>query len=204
MPRNCCFCHILFELLKMEFTFLLRKCETFVRHFPLFELSFLSDLVFHWLFECYFSLNSLFLFLPLILLLFLRCGRCDVCFHPSSAWHTEGHPACLLWCRSGFFLATSASWLRTVCVPLPAIFWGQGIYCSICFICSLKEHVEERKNSAGVLCSLCWRIPLPVALLSPGMDLGAAPGSLDPTVDGSFPWGVDYLSPEWALGQGLR
>lgn len=108
MPRNCCFCHILFELLKMEFTFLLRKCETFVRHFLLFELSFLSDLVFHWLFECYFSLNSLFLFLPLILLLFLRCGRCDVCFHPSSAWHTEGHPACLLWCRSGFFLATSA------------------------------------------------------------------------------------------------
>lgn len=54
--------------------------------------------------------------------------------------------------------------------------------------------MEERKNSAGVLCSLCWRVPLPVALLSPGMDLGAAPGSLDPTGDGSFPSGVDYSS----------
>lgn len=151
----------------------------FVRHFLLSYLLFQI-----WVFIDFLnaiSLLILFLFLSLILLLFLRCGRCDVCFHPSSAWHTEGHPACLLWCRSGFFLATSASWLRTVCVPLPVIFWGQGTYCSIYFIYGLKEHVKERKNSAGVLCSLFWRIPLPVVLLSSGMDLGAAPGHLTQT-----------------------
>lgn len=132
--------------------------------------------------------------LPLILLLFLKCGSYDVSLYPSSALHTDGHPDCLLWRRGGFSLATSTSWLRTVCVRLLAIFWGQGIYCSSHFICSLKEWAVVRKNWAEDLYSLCWRFPIPVALLSLGMDLWAVPSSFSLVVGGSFPWGVEYFA----------
>lgn len=163
-------------------------CKTFSSVWVLFSFR----LCFHWFFEHYCFLNSLSL--PLILLLFLKCGSYDVSLYPFSALHTDGHPDCLLWRRGGFSLATSTSWLRTVCVRLLAIFWGQGIYCSSHFICSLKEWGAVRKNSAEALCSLCWRFPIPVALLSLGKDLWAVLSSFSLVVGGSFPWGVEYFA----------
>lgn len=54
--------------------------------------------------------------------------------------------------------------------------------------------VAVRKNSAEALCSLRWRFPIPVALLSLGMDLWAVPRSFSIVVGGSFPWGVEYFA----------
>lgn len=118
------------------------------------------------------SCFSLFL-IPLILMLFLKHSCCEVALPLPSAWHCRGpHRLFALTVWGCVLLGHLPSWWRTACVPLLAVSWGQGIYFSSHFICSLQERGGGKTLDA--LCRLCCRFPIPVALLRPGMDVSCA------------------------------